>query len=124
VTRERAGHAFDPAIASLLTDDAADVLALDTAASAWDETLAVEPQPWLTLKGEAIDRALAAMGDFTDLASPYLVGHSAGVAELVAAATERYGLSAAEAVRVRRAGFVHDLGESRFLCAYGRRRRC
>jgi HD-GYP domain-containing protein (c-di-GMP phosphodiesterase class II) len=108
--RERAGHAFDPTIAALLADDVADVLALDGAASAWDETLAVEPEPWLTLKGEAIDRALAAMGDFTDLASPYLVGHSAGVAELVAAAAERYRLSAAEVVLVRRAGLVHDLG--------------
>jgi HD-GYP domain-containing protein (c-di-GMP phosphodiesterase class II) len=110
VIRERAGHAFDPAIAALLVDDAANVLALDTALSAWDETLAAEPHPWLTLEGEAIDRALAAMGDFTDLASPYLVGHSAGVAELAAGAAERYRLDGAEIVLVRRAGLVHDLG--------------
>ena len=45
----------------------------------------------LTLQGEAIDRALAAMGDFADLVSPYLVGHSAGVAELAAAAAQRCG---------------------------------
>ncbi len=38
--------------------------------------------PQLRLQGEAIERALAAMGDFADLASPYLVGHSRGVAEL------------------------------------------
>src|SRR4029453_15634979 len=71
VIRERAGHAFDPAIAALLVDDAANVLALDTALSAWDETLAAEPHPWLTLEGAAIDRALAAMGDFTARASPH-----------------------------------------------------
>jgi HD-GYP domain-containing protein (c-di-GMP phosphodiesterase class II) len=110
VIRKRAGHAFDPAVAGVLVDDAANVLALDTAVSAWDETLAVEPQPWLTLEGAAIDRALAAMGDFTDLASPHLVGHSAGVAELASAAAERHGLSVPEVVLVRRAGLVHDLG--------------
>ena len=52
----------------------------------------------LTLEGEAIDRALAAMGDFADLVSPYLVGHSAGVAELATAA------AAAVPSRCRRPG--------------------
>ena len=109
VVGERAGHAFDPDVAAFL-DEAAEILALDTSVSAWEETLAAEPRPWLTLQGEAIDRALAAMADFTDLASPYLVGHSGGVAELAAAAAERCRLSASEAVVVRRAGLVHDLG--------------
>ena len=64
----------------------------------------------MTLEGEAIERALAAMGDFSDLASPYLLGHSGGVAELAAAAAERCRLGPAEAVLVRRAALVHDLG--------------
>ena len=110
VVGERAGHAFDPDVAAAFLDEAAEILALDTSVSAWEETLAAEPRPWLTLQGEAIDRALAAMADFTDLASPYLVGHSGGVAELAAAAAERCRLSASEAVVVRRAGLVHDLG--------------
>ena len=110
VTRERSGHAFDPAIAPLLADEAAGMLALDADALAWDETLAFEPRPRWTLEGETIDRALAAMGDFTDLVSPYLVGHSAGVAELAAAAGERCSLAHSEVVLLRRAGLVHDLG--------------
>jgi HD-GYP domain-containing protein (c-di-GMP phosphodiesterase class II) len=110
VVGERAGHAFDPDVAAAFLDEAAEILALDTSVSAWEETLAAEPRPWLTLQGEAIDRALAAMADFTDLASPYLVGHSGGVAELAAAAAERCRLGASEAVLVRRAGLVHDLG--------------
>ena len=60
--------------------------------SAWDETLAREPEPQLFLRAQAIDRALAAMGNFADLVSPYLVGHSAGVAELAAAAGRQCGL--------------------------------
>ena len=110
VVRERAGGAFDPAIAERLADEAAEILAVDTATSAWEETLTCEPTPQLMLKGEAIDRALGAMGDFADLASPYLVGHSAGVAELATAAAQRCGLQAAELVKVRRGALVHDLG--------------
>ena len=57
--------------------------------SAWDRVLAAEPAPGLGLEGEAIDRALSAMGDFADLASPYLAGHSAGVAQVAGAAADR-----------------------------------
>ncbi len=110
VIRERAGHAFDPTIAALLVDEAAEIVALDADASMWEETLTGEPSPWLTLEGEQIDCALAAMGDFADLASPYLVGHSAGVAELATAAAERCGLSGVEIAEVRRGALVHDIG--------------
>jgi HD-GYP domain-containing protein (c-di-GMP phosphodiesterase class II) len=107
---ERSGHAFDPAVATVLVDEAAEILALEPSPSAWDETLAHEPRPHLILEGAAIERALAAMGDFTDLASPYLVGHSAGVADLAAAAAVCGRLGPAEVALVRRAGLVHDLG--------------
>src|SRR5215211_530818 len=83
---------------------------LDPEASAWDEVLACEPEPRLTLEGEAIDRALSAMGGFADLISPYLTGHSAGVAELAGAAAKRCRLDATRATAVRRAALVHDLG--------------
>jgi HD-GYP domain-containing protein (c-di-GMP phosphodiesterase class II) len=110
VVAERAGHAFDPAIAALLAAEARQILALDTTGSAWDETLAREPSPQLILKGEQIERALAAMGDFADLLSPYLVGHSAGVAELATAAARRRSFPTADLVALRRAAHVHDLG--------------
>jgi hypothetical protein len=57
VVRGRAGGAFDPAVALPLADAATELLALDAAGSAWKETLACEPGPWLALEGEAIDRA-------------------------------------------------------------------
>jgi hypothetical protein len=79
---ERAGGGLDPEVAACLAEDAEEILALDPEASAWDEVLACEPEPRLTLEGEAIDRALSAMGGFADLISPYLSGHSTGVAEL------------------------------------------
>jgi HD-GYP domain-containing protein (c-di-GMP phosphodiesterase class II) len=109
VVRRRAGGAFDPAVAIPLADGAGELLAFG-AASAWEETLACEPGPRLRLEGAAIDRALGAMGDFADLASPYLVGHSAGVAELATAAARQCRLGAADLVAVRRGALVHDLG--------------
>ena len=110
VVRKRAGGAFDPAVATRLADEAAEILALDADVSAWEMTLACEPGPRLTLEDEAIDRALGAMGNFADLASPYLVGHSAGVAELATSAARRCRLDAADLMRVRRGALVHDLG--------------
>jgi HD-GYP domain-containing protein (c-di-GMP phosphodiesterase class II) len=110
VVGERAGGAFDPAIAARLVADAADILALDDERSVWGDVLAAEPTPRLMLRGEAIDVALAAMGDFADLASRYLVGHSAGVAELAAAAAQRCGFPTADVTATRRAALVHDVG--------------
>jgi HD-GYP domain-containing protein (c-di-GMP phosphodiesterase class II) len=108
--RDRAGGAFDPAIAKRLAEDAHAILALESEGSCWDEALAGEPSPRLMLDGEAAERALAAVGDFADLASPYLVGHSAGVAQLAAAAAQRCRLEASDVVAVRRAALVHDVG--------------
>jgi HD-GYP domain-containing protein (c-di-GMP phosphodiesterase class II) len=110
VVRARAGAAFDPAIATRLADDATAILRLDGGASAWAATLACEPGPRLTLEGEAIDDALSAIGDFADLASPYLVGHSAGVAELAAAAARRCRLDTGDDAVLRRGALVHDVG--------------
>ncbi|CAN5597314.1 hypothetical protein BH20ACT21_BH20ACT21_14910 [soil metagenome] len=113
VVRDRAGQAFDPEVAACLTDNAEEILALDTELSVWDEVLAAEPTPHLTLEGTGIDRALTAMGRFTDLVSPYLSGHSIGVADLAAGAARRCRLDEAGEVAVRRAALVHDLGRSR-----------
>ena len=110
IIRERAGHAFDPSIAERLADDAVEILALGADTSEWEETLACEPIPQLTLEGEAIDEALGAIGDFADLASRYLVGHSAGVAQLATAAAQRCGFEAADRMMIRRAALVHDVG--------------
>jgi HD-GYP domain-containing protein (c-di-GMP phosphodiesterase class II) len=108
VVRKHAGRGLDPGVVTCLADNAPTVLALDREASAWEETLAGEPRPHLTLEGEAIERALAAMGNFADLISPYLTGHSAGVAELAGAAALRCRINDPEALR--RAALVHDLG--------------
>lgn len=110
LVRERAGRAFDPEVAACLTDEAKEILALDERASAWDETLGFEPPPPLTLQEDALDRALASIGNFADLISPYLAGHSVGVSELAGAAARHCRIDAVGVTAIRRAGLVHDLG--------------
>jgi HD-GYP domain-containing protein (c-di-GMP phosphodiesterase class II) len=108
--RERAGGAFDPAIATRLADQAGQIMSFDDSASAWSETLACEPTPPLTLEGGSLDQALAAMGDFADLVSPYLVGHSRGVAELATRAAQLCGFDEAAVTATSRGALLHDLG--------------
>jgi HD-GYP domain-containing protein (c-di-GMP phosphodiesterase class II) len=110
VVGERSGHAFDPDIARCVTQHAGEILATEDSSSAWDEVMALEPGPALVLNGDEVDRALAAMGRFADLVSPYHSGHSSGVAELAAAAAVLCGMKASGARNVLRAGLMHDLG--------------
>ena len=110
LVRERAGHAFDPQVAACLVDEAAEILALEESASAWDEALALEPAAPLVLETDALERALSAMANFADLISPYLAGHSAGVAELAAAAAPLCRIDALGVTAIRRAALLHDLG--------------
>jgi len=110
LVRQRAGGAFDPAIAACLADDAGAILSFATGGSLWEEVLDAEPEPRLELEGEAIDDALAAVGNFADLASPYLVGHSAGVANLARAAAVQCRFSEVDVTAAYRAALVHDVG--------------
>ena len=111
IIRQRAGHAFDPVVAGTFARNAATIMAaVGTSGSAWEATLAAEPRPWLVLQGDAIDGALAAIGDFADLIAPSLAGHSSGVARLAATAAARCGFSRSDTALVRRAGLVHDVG--------------
>lgn len=111
VIRRRAGHAFDPGIARRFVEEAPEIMAAAEAPdSAWEEILAAEPRPWLTLEGERVDRALAAIGDFADLVSPHLSGHSRGVAELAVAGARICGFGPSDVVLMQRAGLVHDVG--------------
>ena len=113
VIASRAGHAFDPQIAAAFLSNAAEVLGSpEPSATVWGEVLAAEPKPWLTLEGDAIEQALGAIGAFSDLVSPHLAGHCAGVAEVAAAAAALRGFEPAEVTRIRRAALVHDVGRT------------
>lgn len=110
LVQERAGTGFDPEIAGCFAEHANEVLGFGEQESAWEETLASEPRPPLVLAGDDVDRALVAMGGFSDLISPSLAGHSDGVAALAAAAAERCRIDSPGVTTIRRAALVHDLG--------------
>jgi HD-GYP domain-containing protein (c-di-GMP phosphodiesterase class II) len=113
VIASRAGHAFDPEVAAVFLDNTADVLGpRELSETMWEEVLASEPRPWLTLQGPAIDHALGAIGAFSDLVSPHLSGHCSGVAQLAAVAADLHGFGPAEVERIRRAALVHDVGRT------------
>lgn len=113
VLRSRAGKAFDPYVVAAFLDHADDIMGPpEIPESAWDDVLAAEPRPWLTLEGDGIDRAFAAIGAFSDLVSPDLSGHSAGVAELATKAARLQGFTETDVENARRAAFVHDVGRT------------
>lgn len=110
-THARSGQAYDPTLADAFLTHAGEVFAvLEHEESSWAAVLHSEPKPWLILEDEAIDRALAAMGDFADLVSPSLSGHSRSLAGLVTEAARVAGMSHPETAELRRAAFVHDVG--------------
>ncbi len=110
VIRRRSGRAFDPEVAEAFLTDPLGMLDRGDSGSLWDEAVDGEPKPHLVLTDGEIDEALSAFGDFSDLASPCLSGHSAGVAELAARAGTYLDLDRRDVTRVRRAGWVHDVG--------------
>jgi HD-GYP domain-containing protein (c-di-GMP phosphodiesterase class II) len=110
VIRRRAGRAYDPAVAAAFLEGPRALLAAADVADTWAAVLDAEPAPWAWIGHEKVDGTLAAFADFVDLASPWLRGHSPGVAELAAAAGTVAGLTIEEVRLLRLAGLVHDLG--------------
>jgi HD domain/Bacterial regulatory proteins, luxR family len=78
--------------------------------STWDAVIGAEPALGMQLTDTEFGAALEAVANFTDVKSPYTIGHSRGVADLAGEAAGVFGLGSQAAVLVRRAGLVHDLG--------------
>lgn len=74
--------------------------------------ISVEPGLSGALGQDSIDSSLEMLADFADLKSPFFLGHSRGVAELVASAVEHAGQPQVDVVLARRAALVHDIGRA------------
>jgi HD-GYP domain-containing protein (c-di-GMP phosphodiesterase class II) len=110
LTKRQSGKQFDPTLASLMHDGAAEILSdLDTVQT-WRAVIDAEPALARTLTEEEFERALTAVANFVDLKSPYTLGHSQAVSTLVANAGLQLGLPDGEVQTLRRAGLVHDFG--------------
>jgi HD-GYP domain-containing protein (c-di-GMP phosphodiesterase class II) len=110
VARTRRGSEFDPRLVDAFCEQAPDLLEEVAATASWDAVVAAEPALRPALTERELDAVLEALADYTDLKSPYTIGHSRGVADLAAEAARRYGLPADDVVVLRRAALLHDLG--------------
>lgn len=110
VARERRGTQLDPDLVDRFIVIAPIAMPELDGTPTWDALIEAEPALRPTLSGRELDAALEAVADFADLKSPYFSGHSRGVAALVEEAAPRYGLPEGEAVTVRRAALVQEVG--------------
>jgi HD-GYP domain-containing protein (c-di-GMP phosphodiesterase class II)/DNA-binding CsgD family transcriptional regulator len=110
VARERSGTQFDPALVDLFCAEAPALFDGLDAVTTWTAVIEAEPALATILTDEELDSALEAIADFTDVKSPWTIGHSRGVAELAGEAATIAGLPGTDATLVRRAGLLHDLG--------------
>ena len=110
VARERSGTQFDPDLVDMFCQQAGLIFDDLDAAASWDQVIDSEPSLATVVSGVELDDALSAIGEFSELKSPWLMGHARGVAELAAEAGQYLGLPQADVEELRQAAFVHDIG--------------
>jgi HD-GYP domain-containing protein (c-di-GMP phosphodiesterase class II) len=106
----QAGSQFDPSLSAALRADPEGILGGLDSTHTWTAAIDAEPALCVTVSGDAFEAALLAIADFVDLKSPYTLGHARAVAALAAQTSERLGVSDEDALTLRRAALVHDLG--------------
>jgi HD-GYP domain-containing protein (c-di-GMP phosphodiesterase class II) len=110
MVRRRAGGWFDPAVAERFGRVGSDVLHRLAEADVWAEVLEAEPQPARRIPRSQLDDVALAFADMIDLMTPFTLGHSAGVAQLVGEAAGLLRIPADDVDLLRRAALLHDLG--------------
>jgi HD-GYP domain-containing protein (c-di-GMP phosphodiesterase class II) len=110
VIEKWSGEILDPEMTSCFLDHADDLLGCLAVPDAWQGSLAAEPQPWRVVDAGSLDDICRAFGNFVDLKTPFLQGHSATVARVAEGAARALNMSDDECVVLRRAGLLHDLG--------------
>ncbi|MGH2476432.1 MAG: HD domain-containing phosphohydrolase [Candidatus Limnocylindrales bacterium] len=108
--QRRKGGLLDPSIVDAFVAVAADVLAEAAVDDAPGAILAAEPEPAVWVAAADLAGVAAAFGDIADLKSPYLHGHSAGVARSAREAALALGLDASAVEGLHVAALLHDLG--------------
>jgi len=110
VAKQRRGGMYAPQHVEVFTQCAPELFAGLETDSVWEAVIRLEPGPRRYLTASQFDAACEAIADFTDIKSPYLLGHSTGVARLASGAARRSGLPEAEVSMLRRVGLLHDIG--------------
>jgi HD-GYP domain-containing protein (c-di-GMP phosphodiesterase class II) len=106
------GSILDPTITSFFIAHSDEMRACLEVPDVWQAALAAEPAPWRTFEEGELDDICRVFGDFVDLKTPFLLGHSAQVARLAEGAARALNLSDEDCITLRRAGWLHDLGRA------------
>lgn len=105
--RAMRGRSLDPALVDRFVRDVATTLAAPPT-PIFESMLEREPSPQWTIDDP--EPVFVTFAKYADLKSPFLLGHSTGVASLVDRTAESLGFSQAERGIARRAALVHDVG--------------
>ena len=108
--RHRSKGWFDPTIAQAFLRRADVLLATAEVDSAWDAVLEAEPEPRPWMPVSRLDQVARAFGEFADLKTPCMVGHSNWVADLTMAAARELAFRETDVEALGRAALLHDLG--------------
>ena len=111
MARQRRGGAHSPEMVDVFCANARSILSGLDAPPRWQDVLDLEPGSRRVFDESGLDAAFEAVADFSDIKSPWFLGHSRRVASLAAQAAANYGLPEADADAVRRAGLAHDIGK-------------
>ncbi len=110
MARARSGGQFDPALTDAFCQHAPDLCAPLNTESTWDAVLNAEPGQPRHLNDDGFDAACHAVADFTDMKSPFTLGHSRHVAQLAEAAARECRLPQSDVEAMRHAALIHDIG--------------
>lgn len=107
--RRRAGTELDPTLVEAFCDHAGDLFGDLDELDPYEEALAGEPDPVRLVAPDQLLQVARTFGHLADLKSPWLQGHSEGVAALAGAAALQLA-PREDTSTVRVAGHLHDLG--------------
>ncbi|MGE0227247.1 MAG: HD domain-containing phosphohydrolase [Dehalococcoidia bacterium] len=109
---QRAGGDLDPALARWFDPGGFEFLEELGDESVWEDVLACEPSPRRRVGERDVIELARVLADYSDLKSPYTLGHARGVAALARAAAEAAGMSKEDTLLIELAALLHDLGRA------------
>ncbi len=105
------GRWLHPEIAGAFSRIGSSLLREVNSGDPFEMVLELEPAP-VVVGGNGLEDVAKAFGDVVDLKSPFLHGHSSGVAELASTAAGTLGFPGSQVTDLRLAALLHDLGRA------------
>lgn len=108
--KERGGRELDDALCRLAARHLPELLRDLDGPTRWETFLTEEPLPRIHIGKERWIAVAEAFARFTDIKSPYFLGHSKRVGELARSAAQATGANDDELDSILVAGYLHDIG--------------